>query len=227
MSQLADVFGRAGPWRAPLRVSCRAHAAAHGRAHRRGLRAARAPAGGGGHRHRQDLRLPGAGADLGAARAHLHRHAHAAGPALQPRHAAAGRCARASADHGAAQGPRELPVPGEADRELGPGRIVPGRRAGRSWPSCGPGRTPRAAAIWPRSPRWENRTRARAAHQHARDLHRRALRRVRALPRVRGAPRGARGRPRRRQSSPAAGRPRAQGGRLRRAAARRRRPDPR
>ena len=60
------------------------------------------------------------------ARAAVHRHQDAAGPAVRPRPAAAGRSAGLAGAHGLAQGPRQLPVPASH------GAGAPGRRRCRT-----------------------------------------------------------------------------------------------
>ena len=202
MLDLEDIFGHGGPLAAGAAgLPGASRAAAHGAARRRRARRARVAGRGGGHRHRQDLRLPRAGAALRGARADLHRHAHAAGPAVRQGPAAGERSARAAGARGAAQGPRQLPVP-----------LPPGARRAKA-SSCAlvdsAATAPRRAldagahpALGAHHAARRSRRGARsvgfpagvaAGHLDARELPRRALSGDLALPRGARAARGARG----------------------------------
>ena len=154
MLDLEDIFGHGGPLaralpdfkvrREQLRMAQRVADALDG---------ARVARGRGRHRHRQDLRLPGAGAAVGRAGADLHRHAHAPGPAVRQGPAAGGRGHRPPGARGAAQGPRQLPVP------LSP--RAQRRQTPSSWtsPTWAPPRTRAAQAMLARIQRWARTTR--------------------------------------------------------------------
>ena len=108
-----------------------------------------------------------------------------------PRYSVAGRGARPSADHGAAQGPRQLSVPGKTRRRAR--AAIPARKAmSRTCSSrFGIGRARRAAVIWRRSPRSGSRTRcAPSSPARAKPAPGAKLCGVLALSRIRGAPRG-------------------------------------
>ena len=223
MQDLDEIFGADGPLaralpgfrpRASQRRMAEQVAADAGRA--------RPAAGRGGHRHRQDLRLPDSGAAVGRQGDRLHRHAHAAGPAVRPRHAAAGgacsgasrasRCSRAAAITCAASaccGRRsELQLDGAAAAR--PAGADPRLVA-----------TVTAAAIWRKCPNSPTAIRCARASPPRATAAWAALRRVLALPCVCRAARRGRGGPGGRQSSSAAGGPGAEGGGLRRPAAER------
>ena len=151
---VSAAFARAARSRGPM-PTCRARGAvAHGARRGAGDRRAQRAGRRGRHRRRQDLRVPGADLAERRARAGQHRDQEPAGPAVPARPAAPARGPAAAGHGGAAEGPRQLPLPAPAEPGAPGAQLARPLGGAHAAPRSSSGRTSRSAATWPNSTAW-------------------------------------------------------------------------